>query len=216
MPSQIILDKANFPLIWIEPIQAYIHLLPITKLQFENYIADYRYVQNAGFYLDAIKLNPRIPPYGFSVDNYWRLFVTGLTITEIRGFIGWEGSDFGLPSSEEWIKTNQYLCNIDSNEVLAKVKAERRINRFAKVILSKLDNIIKPKSALDLSLQFNCFLEWVQSKGENNKYSVIGRPNTQLFPMIQEKVLKEIPVFDYERRTAHFGFRLINRSKLWK
>ncbi len=57
---EIILDKSRFPLVKIEPISIYIHVLPITKVQFEQFICDPNAIVDASFYEEKIvKLNPR-------------------------------------------------------------------------------------------------------------------------------------------------------------
>ena len=60
-PPLKITDPVGFPMIWIEEIGAFMHWLPVTKIQFEKFVAS----SSGGFFDDAwyrriLDLNPRV------------------------------------------------------------------------------------------------------------------------------------------------------------
>ena len=64
MNAKFILDKAGFPMIWVDkPLSAYIHWLPVTKIQFELFMCDSPSSDlSDAWYREVLSLNPRVSP----------------------------------------------------------------------------------------------------------------------------------------------------------
>lgn len=96
-------DPAGFPMIWCEEVGAYVHWLPVTKIQFEYFLCD---VPDAYFdgawYERLLGLNTRISPGRVTPSNYWHTLMTGLQPSEAHRFAAWCGDEYRLPSAEQW------------------------------------------------------------------------------------------------------------------
>src|SRR5262245_13463491 len=93
-------DRSGAPMIRVASIGAYVHWLPVTKLQFEYFLCDQpgnRFDQK--WYDDVLKVHKQNEPSGTGParvspamvrrDNYYRALLTGIRPTEIAPFISW-------------------------------------------------------------------------------------------------------------------------------
>jgi len=94
-------DRTNFPLIAVEEVGIEAHLLPVTKWQFEQFLAEAGEVSRS-HYRRMVKLNPGILPEELTADNREQLFVTGILPAEAQAFARWLGEGFDLPTIKEW------------------------------------------------------------------------------------------------------------------
>lgn len=112
-------DRMGFPLVQIGGHRFLISLFPVSKWQFERFMADCG--PRGGFYTDAwyrglLALNPR-RAWRDCNANPWEHFLTGLRYEEIAPFLRYLGAEFRLPSVEEW---KAYLCFADELESAAR------------------------------------------------------------------------------------------------
>lgn len=69
-------DRTGFPYIESKDLALAVSLLPLTKLQFEVYLADLT-PQGDRWYEELLALNPRVSPQRFTSEQRERLFLTG-------------------------------------------------------------------------------------------------------------------------------------------
>lgn len=112
-------DRTGFPLIGRENWNFYISLFPVSKYQFERFMADSgpRKISNNSliytdnWYHNILKLNPRSSWKQYE-DKQWQLFITGITREEISPFLKYLGKDFRLPEEKEWIALFEHSAKI--------------------------------------------------------------------------------------------------------
>lgn len=94
-------DRTGFPLVAIPGLGMEVHLLPVTKVQFERFLAEPDAFGDT-WYEEALALNPRVPSRQFTAKNRERLFLTGILPEEALAFAKWLGAGFDLPTVTEW------------------------------------------------------------------------------------------------------------------
>lgn len=225
-------DRAYFPMVRVESIDAFLHWIPVTKVQFEYFLWDsISHGLDQAWLERMYKLNPRITPAKIARNNYWRIFMTGIAPFEADRFAGWCGDDtdetglYGLPTAEEWQRAIKELQsrNCLSSEELIHAQAPDRI----KTLLLKLTTAAPqaPRTLADQMFFNGGVLEWVQHQGER-----VGDPGYVahgcLNPGWGDNVIhtnhlsRPLPVKsvpgspdDNKGRYAHYGFRLLRREE---
>ena len=94
-------DRTGFPLITVPEAMVAMHLLPVTKVQFERFLAEPNTYGDA-WYEEVLTLNPRISYRQCTAENRERLFLTGIVPEEALAFARWMGDGFDLPTVAEW------------------------------------------------------------------------------------------------------------------
>jgi len=94
-------DRTGFPYIELKDPALAVSLLPLTKLQFEYYLADLT-PQGDNWYEELLTLNPRVSPQRFTPEQRERLFLTGLLPAEAEAYAAWLGDGYRLPTVAEW------------------------------------------------------------------------------------------------------------------
>ena len=100
-------DRTGFPLIEVEEIACAVHLLPVTKIQFEQFLATGEGYGDA-WYQSLLDLNPRITPFKYEGRERERFFISGILPGEAEAFTKWLGDDYRLPSAREWVQIYNY------------------------------------------------------------------------------------------------------------
>ena len=97
-------DPTGFPMIWVPEIELFVHCLPVTKLQFERFLAaagDGHFSDR--WYQEVLRLNPRVSARRIWRDNYWQALMTGILPGETERFAAWCGDGYRLPREGEWL-----------------------------------------------------------------------------------------------------------------
>lgn len=225
MKEHIEFDRANFPMVWVESLEAYIHLLPVTKIQFEYFLWDSKQANLDQAWLDRIyTMNERITPKRVNKGNYWRAFFTGIAPSEAELFAAWcadsdEDTEYRLPSSEEWRKAYKEMQNQPAIPL-----DDPRLGRLAertKTLLKQLVGSLPetPETLAEQMLFDGGVLEWVNGEGSYpTDYVGHGQTNRSwdysgqvLSRPYQPRTIPKGPT-DMEGRASYFGFRLLRCS----
>ena len=78
-------DRTGFPLIAVPSVGVEVQLLPVTKIQFECFLAEPNDFGDA-WYEEVLTFNPRISYRQFMADTRERLFITGILPEEALAF----------------------------------------------------------------------------------------------------------------------------------
>ncbi len=96
-------DPSGYPLVFVEPLGAYVQLFPVSKPQFEKFLASgSQRVFGDEWYEEILTLNPRASYRSPDVPAREHLFMTGITPDEALAFGRWMGRDYALLTAEEW------------------------------------------------------------------------------------------------------------------
>lgn len=200
-------DKTGFPLFSLYPDGLQIHLFPVTKLQFEMFLAEHnKYGDN--WYKEILALNKRVSYKKFTEKDIEGLFITGVLPEEAEEFAQWLGEGFRLPTLAEWRGVYKNLENkhITHKEILYNKCLDPR----AKFIIERLIKFIRPSVWLDLSLLRGGLVEWVKS---GPAYTGLGSPRPDFQPNLWNPLQDEIRPTNSTNRVSFFGFRLVREVK---
>ncbi len=202
-------DRAGYPLVYIPPLEAYIHLFPVAKPQYEQFLADAR-PKGCGdnWYLDLLKLNPRLSPAADSLVDYERLIITGVLPDDVRAYVHWQGPEYDLPTPNQWREAFQWMEAQDASVQPANLPLDAVAYRLWNGLLDEL----QPKTLLDLSLMRNGVVEWVSGPG--GAWLGMGQPRESFFPNFHDALYdKPFEPTSLTRRSRLFGFRLMRRAE---
>ena len=202
----ILFDRTNFPLIAVEELGIEAHLLPVTKWQFEQFIAEAGEVSRSRYH-HMLRLNPAILPEQFTADNREQLFVTGIFPKEAQAFAHWLGEGFDLPTIKEWRAIYGALRKTlpPRHDLSAEL-----VKGVASAILEKLSDQLSPRFMLDLALMREGVVEWVH---HDPTWVGLGAPRPQFHPNLWDPLNHEVSPMRLDERLPYFGFRLVRRGE---
>ncbi|MBM3881112.1 MAG: hypothetical protein FJ387_15550 [Verrucomicrobia bacterium] len=223
------LDRANFPMIWVESLQAYLHWIPVTKIQFEYFLWESSFSRLDQEWLDRVyKLNPRVTPKKIGKGNYWRAFLTGVAPVEAEQYATWcgeaaDGLQYSLPTAEEWQKAYREMQGRPCHPLEQDQAAWGRLSDRVQTLLTQLRlSLSAPKHLADQMLFDGGVLEWVSTAAHadadsgwggygqtNRSFEFTGMYLNRLFPV------KSVPKGpdDNAGRAPYNGFRLLRRER---
>ena len=223
MKLKVKTDRSGFPMIWIDSIEAYLHWLPVSKVQFEYYLCsatDGRLDDK--WYERILELNPRVTPAGIRRSNYWQSFLTGIFPEEAQRFVRWCGEDYELTSRSDWFSAYQAL----SEQPPVEVSWQDELPDIKPRTLKLLENIEKvsqelarateaPRSLADQILMRFGVMEWVELQGKRQAWGGMGQLVRDWVGLLvrPDKGIPVIPRDPEVERVHYFGFRLLRRSE---
>src|SRR5205807_608912 len=106
------LDRTGFPVLELPELRLAVHLLPVSKLQFERFLAEP--VMEAGLFGDSwyeavVAVSPRLALREAQPTNYEAQFLGGILPAEAERFARWLGSGYDLPRVETWRQADEFL-----------------------------------------------------------------------------------------------------------
>lgn len=223
------LDRTGFPMLWVESVDAYVHWLPVTKVQFEYFLCAEPDSQfDANWYDTILQINARVSPNSISPRNYWGAFMTGLLPQEVSRFASWCGAGYAIPTLEEWNRIYRYLkayeprsgTEIDGLSKRAELQPmPPRVQR----LLSRLNDISAPLHR-EVENQFTLVdqmfmrfgvLEWVESNDLRNRWGGMGQTHSDFHGgfFTPEHGQPSRPTDPEGMRLHHYGFRLLRRRR---
>jgi hypothetical protein len=223
VPPPFAIEPAGFPLVWVEAIDAWMHWLPVTKAQFERFLAATSEVPAgagaAAWYGHLLAMNPPVAPARVHADNYRHALLTGLVPREAQRFAAWLGPGFAVPTLDEWLRAWSVLAALPADHGLPAALA-RRLAEPARTLVLRLENALaaaadpprRRRTLADQMLLRGGVLEWVEQDGRPPRWVGIGEPPrlARALPVSPERgpVAPEQPE---AFRSYLFGCRLICR-----
>lgn len=198
-------DRANFPLIAVERAGVEVQLLPVTKLQFEQFVTETGEVSQ-GQYQEMLALNPAASPDQFTVDEREQLFVTGILPEEALAFARWLGEGFDLPTVKEWRGIYAALRSVPPprHNLLTDM-----VTGAAGTILKKFSTQLNIRSMRDYALMRGGLVEWVR---QDKELVGLGIPRPEFHPNLWDPLTDVIKPIRLDERVPYFGFRLVRRG----
>jgi Sulfatase-modifying factor enzyme 1 len=199
-------DASGYPLIFIEPLDAYVHLFPVTKPQFEKFISSGR---KPGFgdewYTELLELNPRVSYRSEDIASPEGLFMTAVTTNEALDFSRWLGRDYHLLTASDWTACSTWFAA--QNAVSLSDELRKRLSKDAAAIWDLVETQwLNGQSTLqDLSLMNHGILEWVIERPD--RYCGVGEPASS---KLQRKATDPVRPLG---RLKNLGFRLCARLR---
>lgn len=183
-PTDVTSDPTGFPMVWFKQLGAFVHWLPVTKIQFERFLcaAPDAYF-DAAWYGTVLSLNPRVTPREISPDNYWQALMTAVRPAEAQRYASWCGDGFRLLSEEEWMVLYRALRArpaidlaasrlLDCREVRTRDLLER-MNVASHQAAARMHDT--PGLASQMLLRYGA-MEWVRSATSPSGWSAKGEP----------------------------------------
>jgi hypothetical protein len=203
-------DASGYPLIYVDPLEAFVQLFPVTKPQFEKFMADgRRQGLDDEWYSEILSLNTRASYRSQEVVMRERLFMTGITTDEAVSFSRWLGGDYTLLKAEEWRMCYDWFAKKPAPS--APLDLAERLARDALAIWNIVEGQwLEQRRELnlqELSLMTQGILEWVIERP--GRYCGVGEPSTSKFQRKADDPVR--PLGPEPRRLKNLGFRLRTR-----
>lgn len=218
-PSEIIYDRAGFPMVWCEQIRCHVHWLPVTKIQLEHFLCDITdSAFDADWYQSILDLHPRVSPREISERNYLRAFAAGLYPVEAERFARWCGEDYSLPTVSEWFTLYRAFRDLEAPPPEWNGAVAPRVC----TLLSRTQDAWKraskgrglPDTRAGHMLMRLGFLEWVEDPGASQRWGGAGLPHPDLHSVLTnpDHGTPTRPLHPETNRLADYGFRLVRRE----
>lgn len=222
---EIVLDRTGFPMVRVVALDAYVHWLPVTKIQFEYFMAATSDgLFDSRWYDEILDLNPRITPAAVRQTNYWQAFLTGITPTEALKFAHWCGAEYALPTLDEWNAAYRELKELPDFELnlldgLGDLSARARtlltqLNSTGRIVTEQIGGY-NPRTLADQMLMRLGVMEWVECTTQRVRWGGMGITHPAFYGALQtpDQGQPMLPINPETNRLRHFGFRLIKRSE---
>jgi hypothetical protein len=201
-------DNSGYPLIFVEPLDAYVHLFPVTKPQFEKFIASGRQpAYGDEWYAELLALNPRSSYRSPDIQVRERLFMTGITTDDAVSFGRWLGRDYKLATAEEWCICYEWFAEQSAPSL--PLELAKRLSRDALAIWDIVEvqwlAQHRQTNLQELSLMKQGILEWVVERP--GRYCGLGDPASSKLQRRHSDPVRPLG------RLKNLGFRLCVRSR---
>lgn len=225
-------DATGYPLIRIDPLRCFMHLFPVSRPQYERYMAANRRLgYDDRYYQEILQLRSRASCFSREPAPFGQLLMTGVTTEEAMSFGKWLGQDYTLFSAVDWEICYNWLAKRAAPLVSTGLKS--RLSRDARALweiierrhrgLSSSEFTIhqaavgmsywerpedRPQylSLADLSLHSGGILEWVTERP--GSYCGLGDPQNQEYLRRPTD-----PLHPHQSRLKDLGFRLCRRIR---
>jgi len=194
-------------MIYVPPLAAFAHLFPISKPQFEAFLAAAPSpARSDRWYGDLMALNPRLSPWSASLASHEQMFITGLLPEDAQAFASHLGPDFRIPDVESWRAAYCWLAGQELS--IPPAALEYEMAPSARRIWQGLLAAIRPRTLLDLSLMQGGVLEWATAA--DGHFVALGKTRDAFDPNYRDP-LKDRPWEPTTpiRRSKRFGMRLM-------
>lgn len=192
-------DRLGFPFLRIEELDLGVQLLPVTKLQFERFLAEPN-AYGDSWYEAALAINPRVSSARVEASTRERVFTTGVLPEEALDFARWIGPGYDLPTVAEWRAIRDAVSRLpDPAEV---VSALRRS-------LGRISDCLPTSTVPEFMLMEGGLVEWVR---DGAGYAGLGAPRPESHPNLWRPMSEVVRPIRPTDRLPYFGFRLVKRG----
>lgn len=205
--TQFSFDRTGFPLVRLEQEALEVHVLPVTKVQFERFLAEPNEFGDH-WYAPLLDLNPRTPFRQFAPSDREKVFLTGILPHEALAFARWLGPKFDLPTVNQWRAIYHALKELRLKEPGRPAGDSARQQTPCEHVLGQCRSQLDTRTLFDLSLMSGGLLEWSRSTAG---WVGLGSPRPAFFKCLYDPLTDEIRPSDQNERVAYFGFRLVRR-----
>ena len=197
-------DRCGFPLVALPHLWLEVQLLPVTKVQFERFLAEAG-TWGSGRYEDLLRLLPASPYDAFADAEREGLFLGGVLPEEALHYARWLGEGYDLPTVEEWRQAALALAGrpAPTAEELAAWPAGP-----ARTIVEQLLVQLPARTLLNLSLMRGGLVEWVR---EGAGWAGLGAPRPAFKEHLWDPFHDVIRPVRPGERVRYVGFRLVHR-----
>lgn len=203
-------DRAGYPLIFVEPLGAYVQLFPVAKPQFEKFIASgSQRVFGDEWYEDVLALNRRASYRDPEPRERAHLFMTGVTPDEALAFCRWTGRAYSLLTAKEWRTCYEWFGSqpAPSAPPESDVPLAQDARGLWELVETQWLDPRRPASLRELSLMSGGILEWVSEPP--GRYHGVGEPAGLKMQRSFDQPMR--PPGTGPQRHSHLGFRLCVR-----
>ncbi len=207
MSMQLYCDRSGWP--WVRlSLDLACSLLPITKMQFELYLAEPG-PPGPAWYEELLQVNPRCPARHFRDSEREHLFLTGITPEEALAFGNWLDPGTDLPTWEEWRFIYQALATTNKRLPITKSFEKLSLAPTARSVIDGLQSISRLMTLGQIGLAQEGVLEWVR---HNREFGGCGKPRPNFWATTANP-LKDTPQRPVVANARHkaCGFRLVTR-----
>ena len=235
----VVTDHLGFALVFVEAIDAWLTMLPITKVQYEYYLCDRRADRrlNNQWYTDRLQQNPRTSANKLASNNYFNAFMTSVTTEEADWYIQWmfecmcqEANtvvECRLPTDDEWKHTYRELRELPAQELTTfpslnprAFEIAQRLNILMRQPQAAVANVhlrveaAQPRtySVADQMLLHRGVYEWV-SHGMNG-HGGRGAPPSIIGGGHMDPTAGTPLVVNETDRHPYFGFRVLVKGQI--
>ncbi|HOF88396.1 MAG TPA: SUMF1/EgtB/PvdO family nonheme iron enzyme [Armatimonadota bacterium] len=201
-------DRTGFPLVQIPGTALRLHLLPVSKVQFERYLAEPGAVGD-DWYSAVLAVNPRASYRAAGDADRERLLLTGILPDEAVHFARWLGPGFDLPTADEWRRgycalSSCYTWQAELDRALAQAAPA------ARELVGTLRRLLNPAPLHQLALMEGGVLEWVR---DGARWAGYGKPRPACYEVICEPLsCPPVTPMRAAERLPFFGFRAVKRG----
>lgn len=201
-------DPSGYPLVFVEPLDAFVQLFPVAKPQFEKFLASgWQGWLDDEWYEEILTLNPRASYRTPDERAPERLFMTAVMPEEALAFARWMGRDYALLTAAEWRACYEWFGGRPAPP--APPELPGRLSRDARAIWDAAEGLwLEPRrqsSLRELSLMTGGVLEWVVE--QPGRYCGLGEPAGSKFQRKAGDPVRPVG----RSRLRNLGFRLCKR-----
>jgi hypothetical protein len=206
-------------MIRVPEIGLYVHVLPVTKVQFEHFLCDATDGHfDSRWYDEVLRLNPRVSARRIWRDNYWNAFLSGILPSEAERFAAWCGGGYRLLQASEWqrlyqVMENQNATSLDEAGLLSDLAPHHRelITQIERAVEDACTQFGGRCHLTERTLMRLGLIEWTAVEGPNpSLWAGLGEPHPafcgNLFVPARGDLIQ--PANGETHRLASFGFRL--------
>ncbi|MDZ4672559.1 MAG: hypothetical protein SH821_16985 [Phototrophicales bacterium] len=202
-------DSTGFPLIYIPTVNAYVHFLPITKIQIEYFMsATTEAMFDESWYTSLLSYSERVSPAQVNKSNFTHLFVTGILPREAQRFASWAGRGYSLLTSQEWRAIHDYAASAPPmGDIVAEISQVGALKPRVRAVLEALKKNTSNKidSLADQMHLTNGILDFVYEDEQQNAFVGHGYRSIVISPTDPQRLANSRE----GARIKNFGFRLI-------
>jgi hypothetical protein len=200
-------DRTGFPLLEYPALGLQLALLPVTKAQFERFLAEPGSPGDR-WYEERLAENPRVSWRTSAPEEREQLWLTGLQPSEALAFARWLGEGFDLPTAAEWRALDGYLGEA---RLPGDLLSGCALHATAREILGRLLGQLRPKTWGELALLRGGVVEWVHCDGG---FGGLGAPRPAWWPNLLDPQRDEPLLPARGASCRYFGFRPIRRRRV--